>query len=394
MNILVLNCGSSSIKFALFNEEHKIIKGLIERIGGNDAIVNYELPQKNVKYKNVVSIPTHEVGIKILIEELLPQSGIKNVNAVGHRVVHGGDKYSLPVIVNDDVKKDIEECIPMAPLHNPHHLAGINAIENFLPKIPNIAVFDTAFFQTIPIEAAIYPLPYKYYEKYKIKKYGFHGTSHYYLMLKTAEILRKKVEKIKIITCHLGNGSSISAIKYGKSVDTSMGFTPAAGVMMGTRTGDIDPEIVPYIQILEGITPKEASIILNKQSGLFGISGISNDMRKIIDEMKKNFRAELAFKIFCYTVKKYICAYLGILNGVDAIIFSAGIGENSYLVRKEVLKDMDKLGIILDNKSNESCVGKDGIISSRKSKIKVLSIRTDEEVMIAMFTKKLVQKEN
>jgi acetate kinase len=390
MNILVLNCGSSSIKFALFKEQRKVIKGIVERVGGEDAIINYEIPERDIKQKNVVSVLNHQEGIKILINEILPQSGIEKIDAVGHRVVHGGEKYSLPVIIDDDVKKDIEECIPMAPLHNPHHLSGIIAIENFLPKIPNVAVFDTAFFQTIPDEAAIYGLPYKYYEKYKIKKYGFHGTSHYYLMLKTAEMLKTKVEKLKIITCHLGNGSSITAIRYGKSIDTSMGFTPAAGVLMGTRTGDIDPEIVSYIQILEGLSAKDVSVIINKQSGLLGVSGISNDMRKIIDSMKENSRAELAFKMFCYTVKKYISMYIGILNGADAIIFSAGIGENSFLVRKEILKNMENLGIILDHKLNEKSISKDSIISSKKSKIKVLTIRTDEEFMIAEFTKKII----
>jgi acetate kinase len=390
MNILVLNCGSSSIKFALFQEEQKVVKGIIERIGGEDAIINYEIPSKDIKHKTVAAVLTHQEGIKILVEEILPQSGIEKIDAVGHRVVHGGEKYSSPVIIDADVKKDIEECIPMAPLHNPHHLAGIVAIENFLPKVPNVAVFDTAFFQTIPQEAAIYGLPYKYYEKYKIKKYGFHGTSHYYLMLRTAEILKTKIEKLKIITCHLGNGSSITAIKYGKSIDTSMGFTPAAGVLMGTRTGDIDPEIVSYIQTLEGLTPKDVSVIINKQSGLLGVSGISNDMRKIIDAMKENHRAQLAFKMFCYTVKKYISMYIGILNGVDAIVFSAGIGENSYLTRQEILKDMDNLGIVLDQKLNEKSVGIDAVISSKKSKVKILVIKTDEEVMIANFTKKLI----
>lgn len=304
MNILVLNCGSSSIKFALFKQEERTASGLIERIGGEDAIVNYEIASSAIKQRNVTPVRSHEEGVKILIKEILPQTGIDKIEAVGHRVVHGGSKYSSPVIVTEEVKKDIEDCIPLAPLHNPHHLAGIIAIENFLPKVPNVVVFDTAFYQTLPPEAAIYPLPYKYYEKYKIKKYGFHGTSHYYLMLKTSEMLKKKPEELKIITCHLGNGSSITAIKYGKAIDTSMGFTPTAGVMMGTRSGDIDPEVVTYLQVIEGLSPKEISILLTKQSGLLGVSGISNDMRKIIETKNNNPRSELAFNIFCYTVKK------------------------------------------------------------------------------------------
>lgn len=390
MNILVLNCGSSSIKFALFKQEERTASGLIERIGGEDAIVNYEIASSAIKQRNVTPVRSHEEGVKILIKEILPQTGIDKIEAVGHRVVHGGSKYSSPVIVTEEVKKDIEDCIPLAPLHNPHHLAGIIAIENFLPKVPNVVVFDTAFYQTLPPEAAIYPLPYKYYEKYKIKKYGFHGTSHYYLMLKTSEMLKKKPEELKIITCHLGNGSSITAIKYGKAIDTSMGFTPTAGVMMGTRSGDIDPEVVTYLQVIEGLSPKEISILLTKQSGLLGVSGISNDMRKIIETKNNNPRSELAFNIFCYTVKKYISSYLGILNGADVITFSAGIGENSYPVREKILENMENVGIIIDKRLNKNCVGKEGIISTKKSKVKICVIKTDEEIMIANFTRKLL----
>ncbi|MFN3550542.1 MAG: acetate/propionate family kinase [Endomicrobiia bacterium] len=389
MNILVLNCGSSSVKFALFEDEIRVLKGIIERIGFHDAKVYCVFIPNSEKEEYIESILDHQKALKIL-SNIIKKYNF-TIDVIGHRVVHGAEKFVEPVIIDEKVKEDIKECIPLAPLHNPYHLIGIEISEQLFPEAKNVAVFDTAFHKTIPEEVAIYPLPYEYYEKYKIRKYGFHGTSHYYLMLKTAEVLNQPPQKLKLITCHLGNGASITAIKYAKSVDTSMGFTPEAGLMMGTRAGDVDPSCLVYLQKIENLTPKDIDYILTKKSGLLGISGISSDMREIISLKDKNPKANLAFRMYCYRVKRYISSYIGILNGVDCIVFSAGVGENSPIVREEVLKDMDNLGILIDNKKNYSTIGKDGFISAEDSKIKVLVLKTDEELMIAKIAKEITK---
>lgn len=392
MNVLVLNCGSSSVKFALFSDEKRILFGIIERIGFKDSRIYYKDILNNQEIENIENIPDHQKALEILAD--IFEKYNFEIDAIGHRVVHGGEKFKEPVIVNEIVKEDIRECIPLAPLHNPYNLLGIEVSEKVFRDAKNVAVFDTAFHKDILQEAAIYPIPYEYYEKYNIKKYGFHGTSHCYLMLKAKEYLNKNIEELKLITCHLGNGASIAAIKNAKSIDTSMGFTPLAGLMMGTRSGDVDPSILIYLQNLENLSAKDIDVILSKKSGLLGISGVSSDMREIIALRDKNPRADLAFKMFCYRVKLYISSYIGILNGVDCIIFSGGIGENAYLVREEVLKNMDNLGIKIDRQRNLSMVGKDGFISSEDSKVKVLVLRTDEELMIVKIVSSLVLGNN
>ncbi len=394
MNILVLNCGSSSIKSALFSDESNVLSVTIERIGFSDSIITYKIPTQNVEEKFVQQVPNHKTGIEIILTSILPKTEIKKIDGIGHRVAHGGERFTTAVIVDEYVKQEIEKCIPLAPLHNPHNLAGIVACETLLPEIKNVAVFDTSFHQTMPMKAALFPIPYSLYEKYKIRRYGFHGTSHQYLVYRAAEILKTKPEKLKLITCHLGNGASIAAIKYAKSIDTTMGFTPTAGIMMGTRSGDIDPGVVTFLQSAEGLSPQETNLLFNNRSGLLGVSGVSSDMRTIIDLMNRgDKKAELAFEMYCYITKKYISQYIGVLNYPDAIIFSAGVGENSPLVREHILQDMDKLGIIIDKKLNNMLISKDGIISKKESRIKVLVIKTNEELMIAKITKKLLSSE-
>ncbi len=389
MNILVLNCGSSSIKFAFFDEENRILKGIIERIGFHDAKVYYIFIPNNDKEEYIESILDHQKALRIL-SNIIEKYDFR-IDVIGHRVVHGGEKFVEPVIIDEKVKEDIKECIPLAPLHNPYHLIGIEISQQIFSEAKNVAVFDTAFHKTIPEEVAIYPIPYEYYEKYRIRKYGFHGTSHFYLMLKTAEVLNQPLQKLKLITCHLGNGASITAIKYGESVDTSMGFTPEAGLMMGTRAGDVDPSALIYLQKMENLTPKDIDYILTKRSGLLGISNLSSDMREIISLKDKDRKANLAFRMYCYRVKRYISSYIGVLNGLDCIVFSAGVGENSPVVREEVLKDMDNLGILIDKEKNYSTIGKDGFISAEDSKIKVLVLKTDEEMMIAKIAKEIIK---
>ncbi len=390
MNILTLNCGSSTIKFTFFIDNNRVLSGIVERIGFNDARFQCKNYIEDSQIENILPVPDHNQALK-LVSELVKNYGF-TVDVIGHRIVHGGEKFSEPKVVDETVKEAIKECINLAPLHNPYNLLGITVAETVFPNAVNVAVFDTAFHRTISQEVALYPIPYEYYEKYKIRKYGFHGTSHYFLMLKAAEMLNKDYNSLKIITCHLGNGASVTAIKYGKSIDTSMGFTPLAGLMMGTRCGDIDPGVIIYLQQLENISAKDIDFILNRKSGLLGISGISSDMRDILAQMDKNPRAMLAFKMYCYQVKKYISQYIGILNGVDCIVFSAGIGENAPKVREEILKNMDNLGIEIDKTKNYEVVGKDGTISSDRSKVKVFVIKTDEEYMIAYICKDLLKK--
>ncbi len=397
MYILVLNCGSSSIKYQLIdtdkekiekNTEKVFAKGLVERIGSADAKIKHKANGK----EKVIDMPIyeHKVGIQKVLELLTdPEVGvIKDVNeiaAVGHRVVHGGELFSKSCIITKKVEKGIEDCIELAPLHNPPNLMGYRAAKEIMPKTPQVAVFDTAFHQSMPDYAYFYALPYSLYEKYKIRRYGFHGTSHRFVSWRIGKLLGKDWRELKIITCHLGNGSSIAAINKGKSVDTTMGFTPLEGLVMGTRCGDIDPAIVPFLMEKEELRVEEINNMLNKFSGVLGISGISNDMRIIEEKMQQgDYRCTLAFKIMAYRIKKYIGAYMAVMNGADVIIFTAGIGENSPLLREEVCKNMEFLGIKLDKKkNNETFKGKEGCISTPDSKVKVYVIPTNEELLIA-----------
>jgi acetate kinase len=399
MKILVLNCGSSSVKYQLINMENEevLASGLVERIGGEESIFTYK-PANKDKIKYVIQNVDYNKALTEVISKLTSKengviSSINEINAIGHRVVHGGEYFIKSVIINDEVMKKIEECIELAPLHNPANLKGIKVMKELLPDVPNVAVFDTAFHQTMPDYAYIYPLPYRFYKDFKIRRYGFHGTSHRYVTLKASEYLNKKVEKLNLITCHLGNGASITAIKNGVSVDTSMGFTPLEGLMMGTRTGDIDPAIVLFLIDKFNMTTAHVNNILNKESGLLGVSGISNDMRLVIDDRDKNnnLYAKLAMDIYIYRVKKYIGAYMTVLGDVDAIIFTAGVGENDIEVRERVCENMENFGIKLDLKKNKELNRKDGIISASDSKVKVIIIPTNEELMIAKDTYELVK---
>lgn len=399
MKVLVLNCGSSSVKYQLINmvNEEVLASGLVERIGGEESIFSYK-PGNKDKIKYVKEGVDHAKAMNEVISMLTSKengviSSIKEIDAVGHRVVHGGEYFIKSVIINDEVMKKIEECIELAPLHNPANLKGIKIMMELLPGVKNVAVFDTAFHQTMPEYAYIYPLPYRFYKDFKIRRYGFHGTSHRYVSMKAAEYLNKKLEKCNLITCHLGNGASITAIKNGVSVDTSMGFTPLEGLMMGTRTGDIDPAIVLFLIDKFGMTTAQVNNILNKESGLLGISGISNDMRLIIEERdkNKNKHAALSLDIYVYRVKKYIGAYMAALGDVDAIIFTAGVGENDAEIRERVCENMENFGIKLDLKKNQELNRKEGIISSPDSKVKVIIIPTNEELMIAKDTYELVK---
>ncbi|MBU0952074.1 MAG: acetate kinase [Elusimicrobia bacterium] len=386
-NILVLNCGSSSVKYMLFDLSlRRLAKGNVERIGSAEAFIITDT-------KEMCNIPDHKTAIELVLDRLF-KNVIKekdDIIAIGHRVVHGGEKMTQPSVVNEEVKLEIKKCFNLAPLHNPHNLTGILAIEQLLPGIPNIAVFDTAFYKSIPAHAYLYALPYYLYKKHSIRRYGFHGISHQFVAEKTAEILKKPLSELKIITCHLGNGCSITATKNGTPVDTSMGFTPLEGLIMGTRCGDLDPSIVTYIATTEGMTMNDVNKLMNSQSGLYGISGISNDMRTLIEESEKNNeRATIAIDMFCYRIKKYIGSYNAVLDGADAIVFTAGIGENSPIIREKSVENLSNLGIEIDKELNKST--KQGIISNKNSAIKVLVLPTNEELMIAKQVLTLTKK--
>lgn len=401
MKILVLNCGSSSVKYQLIDMEKQLLlaKGLVERIGSPQSIFNYQKTGEE-KIKTQGTGVDHAEALNIVLKQLTDKkngviSSIKEINAVGHRVVHGGEYFIESVLIDENVIKRVKECIDLAPLHNPANLKGIEVMMDLLPGVPNVAVFDTAFHQTMPDYAYIYPIPYHFYKDMKIRRYGFHGTSHRYVTLRAAELLGKPVEQCNFITCHLGNGASIAAIKNGKSVDTSMGFTPLEGLMMGTRSGDIDPAIPLYIMERTNIDTKQMNNILNKQSGLLGISGISNDMRLIIEERDKgNKIAGLSLEIYNYRVRKYIGAYMTALGKVDAIIFTAGVGENDSEVREDILEGLEQFGIELDLHKNIELNRKEGIISRESSKIKIMIVPTNEELMIAKDTYEIVSKNN
>lgn len=393
MNILVINCGSSSLKFQLIESDSEkwIAKGLCERIGIEGSRIVYT-PAGGEKETKVAPMTDHTDAIRLMLEALAnPKTGVvKNldeIGAVGHRVVHGGEKFASSILINDEVLKAIEECSDLAPLHNPANIIGINACRELMPKTPMVAVFDTAFHQTMPEEAYMYGLPYEYYQKYKIRRYGFHGTSHSFVSKRAAEVLGKKYEDLKIIVCHLGNGASISAVKYGKCVDTSMGLTPLEGLIMGTRSGDIDPAIIEFIAHKEKLSIEEVMNVLNKKSGVYGLSGnLSSDFRDLEEEHNKgNANATRTLKTFCYRVAKVVGSYAAAMNGVDVICFTAGVGENAGIVRSMVCEYFGYLGISVDAEAN-SVRGEDIVISTPESKTAVMVIPTNEELAIARET--------
>jgi len=398
MKILVLNCGSSSVKYQLFDidKNYSLAKGLVSRIGRSDAVLNHK-PHDQPEVKITGEIIDHIVAIEYVISILLsPNHGVikdkSEIGAVGHRVVHGGEKFPESALITAEVMTELRNCIELAPLHNPHNIRGINACQKILPDIPQVAVFDTAFHQQMPKHAYIYGLPYILYKKYDIRRYGFHGTSHYYVCMRASELLRKPIKELKIITCHLGNGASMAAVKGGVSVDTSMGFTPLEGLLMGTRCGDLDPAVILHIIAREELTLQEANTLLNKHSGMQGISGQSSDMRDIIQEAKEGHaNSRLALDIYCYRIKKYIGSYAAAMGGLDALVFTAGIGENSPLIRERCCEDLVFLGIELDEGRNENAIGVEALISMDKSKVKVFAIPTNEELVIAQETKKVIE---
>ena len=396
MNILVINCGSSSLKYQLINSETEgvLAKGLCERIG-IDGMLTYQ-PEGGEKEKSEIAMPTHTEAINAVLAALTNEkSGVikslSEVGAVGQRGVHGGEKFTSSCLINDDSMKAIEECNDLAPLHNPANLIGIRACQELMPGVPMVAVFDTAFHQTMPDVAYTYGIPYEYYEKYKVRRYGFHGTSHSYVSKRTAEIVGKPYDQMKIIVCHLGNGASISAVNCGKSVDTSMGLTPLEGLVMGTRSGDLDPAIIDFVGKKEGLSLDEMNEVLNKKSGMLGISGVSSDGRDLEAAAETgNKRAQLALDVFDYRVIKYIGAYAAAMNGVDAIAFTAGIGENNIKMRKDVCSSLTYLGVKLDEEKN-NVRGEERIISADDSKVQVLLVPTNEELAIARETLALVK---
>ncbi len=396
MKILVVNSGSSSIKYQLFDmtDESVMAKGIVERIGIPDSRLNHT-PMGKEKVIIPANIPNHNVGIKMVMEALThPDYGViedmSEIKAVGHRVVHGGEKFAGSVVIDDDVIAAIEKYTDLAPLHNPPNLLGIKATMTLMPGVPMVGVFDTAFHQTMPPKAYVYGLPYNYYEEYRIRRYGFHGTSHYYVANRCAEILGRPIEELKIVTCHLGNGSSIAAVDGGKSVDTSLGFGTVCGVMMGTRAGDLDPAILLYLMEKFGMSEDEIKTVIYKKSGFLGVSGVSSDVRDVEEAAEKgDKRAELALDIFAYGIKKYIGAYAAAMGRLDAVVFTAGIGENSPIVRKKVCEEMEFFGIRLDEAKN-SVRGKEAVISTDDSATKVVVVPTNEELVIARDTMRLV----
>ena len=398
MNVLVINCGSSSLKFQLINAESEevLAKGLCERIG-IDGSLTYQ-PAGGEKVKTALDMPTHEEAIQFVIDALTnPETGVvkslDEIGAVGHRMVHGGEKFACSVIIDEEVKKAVEECNDLAPLHNPANLIGVNACEKLMPGTPMVGVFDTAFHQTMPAKAFMYGLPYRYYEDYKVRRYGFHGTSHSFVSKRAAELLGKPYEETKTIVCHLGNGSSICAVKNGKSIDTSMGLTPLEGLVMGTRSGDIDPAILEFIAKKENLDIDGLMKVLNKESGVYGLSKeLSSDFRDLGEAADNgNKYAEIALDVFSYRVAKYIGAYVAAMNGVDCISFTAGIGENDSLVRGKVCEYLGYLGIEIDKELNEATRGKEVTLSLPDSKVKVMIVPTNEELAIARETLALIK---
>ena len=397
MKVLVINAGSSSLKYQLMDPATRevLAKGLCERIG-IDGRLTHKVPAKDAKYEFEIPMPTHAEAIQAVLDALLSsEHGViksaAEIDAVGHRVVHGGEKFAGSVLITDEVMAALEECIPLAPLHNPANITGIQACQKVMPGVPMVGVFDTAFHQTMPAKSYIYALPYEYYEQDKVRRYGFHGTSHRYVSQRAAAMLGKPIEELKIITCHLGNGSSVAAVDCGKSVDTSMGFTPLAGLPMGTRSGDIDAGIMEYLMNKYNMNINEMLTILNKKSGVLGISGVSSDFRDLESAAEQgNKRAALAVEAFEYGVKKLIGSYAAAMGGVDAIIFTAGVGENGIGNRANIVKGLEFMGVKLDAEANK-VRGEETVISAADSKVKILLIPTNEELMIAIDTAALAQ---
>ncbi|MBB3187138.1 acetate kinase [Microbacter margulisiae] len=399
MKILVLNCGSSSVKYKLFDMTTKTIlgQGGVEKLGMRGSFLRHTRADGD-RVTLEGEILTHQSAIEYILGVLISQKhgairSLEEIDAVGHRLVHGGEKFNSSVLIDDEVISKIEECIEIAPLHNPPNLAGINAIKELLPNIPQVGVFDTAFHQTMEPHAYMYAIPYSLYTKYGIRRYGFHGTSHRYVSKRACEFLGLEYEKAKLITCHIGNGASITAIKEGKSIDTSMGFTPVEGLMMGTRSGDIDAGVVTFLMDKEVLGTESASTLFNKHSGVLGISGVSSDMRDLDKAIAEgNDHAKLALKMYQYRIKKYIGSYLAVLGGADAIIFTGGVGENQSATREAVCSDMEWLGISIDSATNANTHGIEAIVSTPNSKIKIVVIPTDEELMIATDTMQIITK--
>ncbi len=398
MNILVINCGSSSLKYQLLDmtDERVLANGLVERIGIDGSCLKHQAHDDD-KVTIEVAMKDHKEALHQVLDALTHQAhgAIKSldaINAVGHRVVHAGERYAESVLIDDDVIAALEACIPLAPLHNPPNLTGIKAMRELLPSLPMVAVFDTAFHQTMPAEAYIYALPYEYYEKHSVRRYGFHGTSHRYVVQRAAEMMNRDLKDLKLISCHLGNGASVAAVDGGKVIDTSMGFTPLEGLVMGTRCGDMDPAIATFLMQNEGLSVKELDTVMNKKSGVLGISGVSSDFRDIEGAAKDgNARAQLALDVFNRRVKKYIAAYAAVLGGVDGVIFTAGLGENSATNRKEICQGLEFMGIEVDDAKN-AIRGKDAFICAEQATVSVMVIPTNEELMIARDTKALAAK--
>lgn len=399
MKILVLNCGSSSIKYALYNMDDKSVmtSGGAERVGLDGAFVKVKMPD-GTKKKVMHEIPEHTEGVKFIFSLLTdPEIGVikslDEIGAVGHRMVHGGEKFNKSVVLNDEVIEVFKSVSDLAPLHNPANLKGVMAVSELMPGLPQVGVFDTAFHQTMPAHSYLYAVPYDLYEKYGVRRYGFHGTSHRYVSQRVCDFLGVKYEDKKIITCHIGNGGSVAAVQNGKCVDTSMGLTPLEGLMMGTRSGDIDGGAVTFLEKKLGLGPDEMSNLLNKKSGVLGITGISSDMREIDDAVAAgNERAKLALDMYNYRIKKYVGAYAAAMGGCDIIVFTAGVGENQYQMREAVCKDMEYMGVKLDAEKNKGIRGEEAIISTPDSKVTVCVIPTDEELMIATDTMNLLKK--
>lgn len=398
MNILVINCGSSSLKYQLINSESEevLAKGLCERIGIDGSCITHQ-PKGGEKVKTEIAMPTHTQAVAAVIEKLTDEKvgvvkSLAEIDAVGHRIVHGGEKFASSVVIDAEVMKAIEDCNDLAPLHNPANLIGINSCREIMPDVPMVAVFDTAFHQTMPKKAYLYGLPYEYYEKYKVRRYGFHGTSHDFVSNRVAEIMGRKREDLKIIVCHLGNGASVSAVKNGKCVDTSMGLTPLEGLIMGTRSGDIDPAIVSFLADKEGKTADEIINICNKKSGVLGLSGgVSSDFRDLAQAAADgNEKADIALKTWAYHVAKYVGAYAAAMNGVDVIAFTAGVGENNVDARAEVCSYLGYLGVTINVEANKKR-GEEVEISTPDSTTKVYVVPTDEELAIARETARLVK---
>ncbi len=395
MLILVMNCGSSSVKYKLYDmsEEQVLISGLVERIGLAGSALTQQSAGKEKVAINIL-IPNHRVAIENILKWITDPlhgvvSNVENIYAVGHRVVHGGERFNSSVEITPDVLSELESLSELAPLHNPPNITGIKVCSHLMPKARQVAVFDTAFHQTIPAQAYMYGLPYEYYSRFGIRKYGFHGTSHRYVSARAAELLKREIEELKIITCHLGNGSSLCAVKGGKSLDTSMGFTPLAGLLMGTRTGDMDPAIVPFIMEKEGMTISQLNELLNKRSGVLGISGISSDFRDLERTAGEgNRRAQLALDMFCYNVQKWIGSFTSVLGGLDVLVLTGGIGENSPYIRSKIIAGLSWLGIKIDDSANKTR-GREVFLNSLADQVRVIAIPTNEELLIARDTHQL-----